>query len=186
MSERPEPFLFAESSFDAAIHYDHPAWAGMLKKDLFAEELVPVCSPRLVGGQEEVDLAELKTFPLLHKRGRPDAWKRWWDHLGITGINPMEGPQYDLFSMAIEAAVAGLGLALVPRLYVSREIEECRLVIPFDHHVPGEKRYCTVCPESHYSSWPLRPFLEWLSQEAQFYAYNRNALAPLQESGPLD
>ena len=51
MSERPDPFLFAESPFDAAIHYDHPAWAGMIKKDLFAEELVPVCSPILTNGR---------------------------------------------------------------------------------------------------------------------------------------
>jgi DNA-binding transcriptional LysR family regulator len=173
MSERPEPFLLTESSFDAAIHYDHPAWTGMLKMDLFAEELVPVCSPVLTGGRPQVSLATLKTLPLLHKRGRPEAWKRWWDHLGVSGVNPMEGPQYDLFSMAIEAALAGLGVALVPRLYVNREIEEGRLVIPFGHQVPGEKRYCVVCPEHNYEAWPLRPFLDWLVAESEAHVQGR-------------
>ena len=174
MSERPEPFLFADSPFDAAIHYDHPGWAGMIKKDLFAEELVPVCSPKLIPGRRQLDLAELKKLPLLHKRGRLDSWKKWWDHLGVTGLNPMEGAQYDLFSMAIEAASAGLGVALVPRLYVTHEVEDGRLVIPFDHYVPGDKRYCVVCPEYKYGSWPLRPFLDWLVQESDAYVRQRD------------
>ncbi len=175
MSERPEPFLFAESPFDAAIHYDHPGWAGMIKKDLFAEELVPVCSPKLIGGRRSLSLAELKTLPLLHKRGRIDSWKKWWDHLGVTGLNPMQGAQYDLFSMTIEAAAAGLGVALVPRLYVAQDMLDDRLVIPFDHDVPGDKRYCLVCPENKYGSWPLRPFLDWLVQESESYVRQRDA-----------
>ncbi|MGB3865598.1 MAG: LysR family transcriptional regulator [Xanthobacteraceae bacterium] len=174
MSERPEPFLFVDSPFDAAIHYDHPAWVGMIKKDLFAEELVPVCSPMLTGGRDKLSLDELKSLPLLHKRGRLDAWLKWWDHVGVTGINPMEGSQYDLFSMAIEAAVAGLGVVLVPRFYISKELKDRRLVIPFDHHVPGEKRYCVVCPEDKYGSWPLKPFLDWLVQQSSAYTRKRD------------
>jgi LysR family transcriptional regulator, glycine cleavage system transcriptional activator len=185
MSERPEPFLFAGSAFDAAIHYDHPAWAGMIKKDLFAEELVPVCSPSLIGGRRELSLAEMKDLPLLHKRGRPDAWKKWWAHFGDVDINPVMGARYDLFSMTIEAAAAGLGVALVPRLYVVKEVEEGRLVLPFDRHVPGDKHYCIVCPEWKHGSWPLRPFLDWLMQEADLYVRQRENINVFRESEPI-
>jgi DNA-binding transcriptional LysR family regulator len=185
MSERPEPFLFAESRFDAAIHYDHPAWAGMITKDLFEEELVPVCHPALLNGRPTVPLDELKKLPLLHKRGRTDAWRRWWDHLGLSDIKPMEGARYDLFSMAIEAALAGLGMALVPRLYVARDVQEGRLTIPVDLRVPGEKRYCVVCPERKYGSWPLRPFLDWLMMEAELYVHRRTDIPARLEADPV-
>jgi DNA-binding transcriptional LysR family regulator len=149
----------------------------MLKKDLFAEELVPVCSPKLIGGQATLDLDQIKKLPLLHKRGRMDAWKKWLDHMGVTGLNPMEGAQYDLFSMVIEAAIAGLGVALVPRLYVTKDVEDGRIVTPFDFHVPGDKRYCVVCPEHKYGSWPLRPFLDWLMHESDIYVRKRDSSA---------
>src|SRR3546814_19776759 len=45
-SERHEPFLFRGTNFDAALHFDHPAWTGVVKIELFDEEVVPVISPR--------------------------------------------------------------------------------------------------------------------------------------------
>ena len=63
-----------------------------------------MCSPKLIGGRTELDLAELKKLPSCISEGGVISWKKWWDHLGVTGLNPMEGAQYDLFSMAIEAA----------------------------------------------------------------------------------
>ncbi len=175
MSERPEPFLFASSPFDAAIHYDHPAWVGMIQKSLFAEELVPVCSPALSGGRADLTAAELKRLPLLQKRGRPEAWKKWWDHIGVTDINSLVGTRYDMFSMVIKAAVAGLGLALVPKLYVVDELRDGRLIIPSNCRVPGGKRYCLVYPEYKHDQWPLSVFIDWLMREADQYVEQRDS-----------
>jgi DNA-binding transcriptional LysR family regulator len=173
MSERPEPFLFAGSPFDAAVHYDHPAWVGMIQRSIFTEELVPVCSPGLAKRRAMLPLAELKRLPLLHKRSRPDAWKKWFDHVGVTDINPMVGTRYDMYSMMIRAAMAGLGLALVPKLYVLNEVQAGRLVIPTDHRVPSDKRYCIVYPERKHDKWPLNVFLDWLMREATYYVAQR-------------
>lgn len=48
IAERMEPFLLADSGFDAALHFEHPAWAGMHLHPLLEEILVPVCSPALL------------------------------------------------------------------------------------------------------------------------------------------
>jgi DNA-binding transcriptional LysR family regulator len=175
ISERPEPFLFAGSTFDAALHYDHPAWAGMIQKPLFSEELVPVCSPRLLGGRSELAPADIKGLPLLQKRGRPDAWKKWWDQVGITDFNPMVGTRYDMFSMVIKAAVAGLGLALVPKLYVLNELRDGELVVACNRRVPGDKSYCIVYPERKHDQWPLNVFLDWIHDEAAHYVTRRES-----------
>jgi DNA-binding transcriptional LysR family regulator len=175
MSERPEPFVFAGSSYDAAIHYDHPAWAGMLKKDLFAEELVAVCVPDLLPSGRAARISDLKRLPLLHKRGRSDEWKKWWDHVGDEDVNPMAGTRYDLFSMVIEAARAGLGFALVPKLYVATDLAEGALVAPYPGHVPGDKRYCIVYPEHKHAQWPLDVFIAWLEAEVEDYLREREA-----------
>ena len=173
MTERPEPFLFDDSNFDAAIHYDHPAWTGMMKKLLFVEELVAVCVPELLprhGAAKPSDLAQL---PLLHKRSRSDEWKKWWDHLGEENVNPMAGPRYDLFSMVIEAARAGLGVALVPKLYVQKELQDGTFVEPLSGHHSGDKTYCVVYPERKHDQWPLNVFINWLETETALYLVER-------------
>ncbi len=45
LTERMAPFVLADSGFDAAIHFEHPAWAGMHTYPLVQEVLVPVCIP---------------------------------------------------------------------------------------------------------------------------------------------
>ena len=42
---RTEPFDFAGTPFDAAIHFGAPHWAGAVCEYLMHEETVPVCSP---------------------------------------------------------------------------------------------------------------------------------------------
>ncbi len=173
MTERPEPFLFSDSSFDAAIHYDHPAWTGMMKKLLFAEELVAVCVAGLLPRRRATKLSELARLPLLHKRGRSGEWKTWWDQVSEENVNPMAGPRYDLFSMVIEAARAGLGIALVPRLYVQKELRDGTFVEPLASHHPGDKTYCVVYPEQKHDQWPLNVFIAWLEAETALYLEER-------------
>ena len=44
-SARTEPFDFAGTPFDAAIHFGTPHWAGAVCEFLMHEQTVPVCSP---------------------------------------------------------------------------------------------------------------------------------------------
>ncbi len=45
LAERMEPIVLADSGFDAAIHFEHPAWTGMRMHRLLNEVLVPVVIP---------------------------------------------------------------------------------------------------------------------------------------------
>jgi LysR family transcriptional regulator, glycine cleavage system transcriptional activator len=167
LSERALPFLFGDSVFDAAVHYEHPAWAGNAQELLFDEELVPVCSPQLLAGKTQLSVDELATYPLLHKNTREDAWRHWFDQQGYQGLNPVGGPRHDLFSMIIQAACYGRGIALVPRLYIEDELKSGALLIPTDLPIRGLKKYCVVYPEHEEVSATLKLFIDWLKQVAQ-------------------
>jgi LysR family transcriptional regulator, glycine cleavage system transcriptional activator len=162
LTERALPFLFGDTIFDAAIHYRHPAWAGCIQEPLFDEELIPVCSPQLLAGKKIVGANELASLPLLHKNTREDAWSRWFAASGHEELTPMAGPRYDLFSMIIQGACFGLGVALVPRLYVHDELKNGSLVIPVDFSIRGLKQYCVVYPDNKEVSETARLFFDWL------------------------
>ncbi|WP_454806837.1 LysR substrate-binding domain-containing protein [Paraburkholderia fungorum] len=166
IAERMDPFILAGSGFDAAIHFEHSAWAGMHLHRLLEEVLVPVCSPALLGSAgANLSLDEL---PRLHRRQNPDAWQLYAQEAGIVLTNSAVGARYDLHSMLIEAALAGLGVALVPRLYVGAELEQGRLVAPWPDGKAIAKNFCLVLPEPiELSEAPLQAFAKWMLQEAR-------------------
>ncbi|KVL30448.1 LysR family transcriptional regulator [Burkholderia territorii] len=164
-ADRAEPFVLAGSGFDAAIHFEHPAWAGMHKYRLCEEVLVPVCHPSLLAGGPPDML--LGTLPRLHKRQTPDAWSAYVQETGLPVNNPAAGARYDLYSMLIAAALAGLGVALVPRLYVDAEIAQGLLAAPWPDARGVIKRFCLVLPEPlELSEGPLQAFARWVLRQA--------------------
>ncbi|WP_322013520.1 LysR substrate-binding domain-containing protein [Paraburkholderia sp. J12] len=166
IAERMDPFLLAGSGFDAAIHFEHPAWAGMHLHPLLEEVLVPVCSPALLAGA--VANPSLDELPRLHRRQNPDAWQIYAQESGIVLTNSAVGARFDLHSMLIEAALAGLGVALVPRLYVGAELEQGRLVAPWPESQAVAKNFCLVLPEPiELSEAPLKAFANWMLDEAR-------------------
>jgi DNA-binding transcriptional LysR family regulator len=166
IAECMEPFILAGSGFDAAIHFEHPAWAGMHLHRLLEEVLVPVCSPALLAeAGANISLDEL---PRLHRRQNPDAWQLYAQEAGIVLTNSAIGARYDLHSMLIEAALAGLGVALVPRLYIGAELEQGRLIAPWPDGKAITKNFCLVLPEPiELSEEPLQVFAKWVLQEAR-------------------
>lgn len=166
LAERMDPFALAGSGFDAAIHFEHPAWTGMRTHQLLHETLVPVCHPALLDSGEET--ASLDALPRLHRRQNPDAWQRYAQETGMTLTNPAFGARYDLHSMQIEAALAGLGVALVPRLYVEKDLAEGRLIAPWPDGESIAKTFCLILPEPiQWSDGPIQDFTNWLLSEAQ-------------------
>jgi LysR family transcriptional regulator, glycine cleavage system transcriptional activator len=173
LSERPDPFSFRGTNFDAALHFDHPQWNGVVKIDLFGEEVVPVVSPR------HYDLAALKTpadfltIPLLNKSTRGEAWERWFARAGCPGLDVRLAMRFELYAMIIEAARAGLGAGLVPRFYVQDEVARGDLAIPFDLPLREAKRYCLVYPDYRQDSPMLCAFRDWVMKVAREFNRGR-------------
>lgn len=169
LTTRAEPFMFTDTPFDAAIHFGNPAWPGAIAHHLFGEEMTPVCSPGLLGGPVRLQPSELGRFNLLHQSARVDAWRLWFRLAGIHEVNCMKGQRYELFSMLVEAARAGLGVALVPRFLVLNELASGELVMPCELSLRNDKGYYLIYPECKQNSSLLGAFETWLLQTAKQY-----------------
>lgn len=173
LTTRAEPFLFTDTPFDAAIHFGSPVWPGTVAVPLFGEEMVPVCSPRLLNGRTVLLPDELPPFALLHQSARPDAWCDWFAQAGQRELDCRPGARYELFSMLVEAARAGLGMALVPRFLVSQELADGSLIIPCNIPLRSEKAYYLVYPERKQGSVLLKTFEHWLVGMAEQYSQSQ-------------
>ncbi|MFM2480936.1 LysR substrate-binding domain-containing protein [Celerinatantimonas sp. YJH-8] len=160
LSEKLEPFVLNQSGFDAAFHYEHPGWSGMQTYPLFQEVLIPVCSPTLLQSYPSHDLNEMA---LLHRRQNSNAWQLYAREMGMTIDNPSQGSYYDLHSMTIAAALSDLGVALVPKIYVERELQHGLLVSPWGESRAVAKTFCAVLPEPlENCQKPLQDLIQWI------------------------
>ena len=164
---RIDPFPFYESNFDAAVHFEDPIWQDVRKIKLFGEELVVAVSPDHFDPKEW--LRNPQSIPLLSKPSRPHIWSKWFAIAGLSHPAPHSGPHYDTFATMIEAAKSGIGIALVPRIYIERELETGELVQPSPHVLKDAKSYILVLPDRDRFSPALQAFVDWIQEEARAF-----------------
>ena len=158
---RSAPFDFSEEHFDAAIHYGDAIWPGAQLMHLMDEHMTPVCSRSLCQRLGVTTPADLLRVPLLQQFTRPSAWDDWFEHMGIEAGNAFEGPRFDSFNMILEAVLAGMGAALLPR-FMLHDVQD-RLVCLSSECLPSTRAYHLVWPMSKAEMGSVSKFREWLS-----------------------
>ncbi|WP_158746293.1 transcriptional regulator GcvA [Acidisphaera sp. L21] len=164
---RASIFDFAKEPVDAAIHYGHDDWPGAETVRLLGDTMTLVASPDYLGQRKPMNRpADLQNAVLLQHMRRPTAWADWLAHARMTGINAWAGPRFEHYYMLIQAALAGLGIALIPSIIVAEELGSGRLVQPFKTGYMGQDSYCLVYPETKRADPNLQRLRQWLVSEA--------------------
>jgi LysR family glycine cleavage system transcriptional activator len=160
---RIESFDFNAEPLDAAISFgDLVSPAGAVIDTLIEEELVPVASRRLLAKHRIRKPEDLFRIPLLQQSTRLSAWPDWFALQGIACPPVPLGPRYGQFAMVVQAAVVGMGAAIVPRFLVEQELDSGELVIPFAQSLGSNQAYCLFYPEARRNDPALRAFRDWL------------------------
>jgi LysR family glycine cleavage system transcriptional activator len=179
------PVDFASSPHDAAIEFCEGAAAGLHAQLVLPLDVAPYASPWLGstgkaarGGPVQVQKAVtpaalvklLNAHPLIRHTTVPEAWSRWLQAAGLTGRVPPQqlasGPQYDLMSMALNGAIAGLGIALLPDFVAAGAVAAGQLRPLSDVVWRSEKAYYLRYPDWKAELTALVRFGEWLHAPA--------------------
>lgn len=161
LNTRLAPFDFDFDTMDAAIHFGLPEWPGADLDVLMGEEVVPVCSRRLYKTLDIEAPGDLLDAPLLHLISRPDAWERWFRAMDVA-FDDIHGMLTDNFAVSTQTAIAGLGIALLPRFLIGEELERGELVIAYDAPQASVERYFLAWPARSSEYPPLVHFREWI------------------------
>ena len=163
---RTRPFMFSDSGLDAALYAGTAEqvaqWAGTQATYLLDEEVLPVCSPKLLKNNRQLKPNDLAQMPLLQQSTRPEAWRQWFDAQGLDVPQAMLGPRYELFSMQVAAARHGLGVSLMPTLLISAELQRGELVIACPRALKGLRAYYLIEPQLTQPRDLLKHFKAWL------------------------
>jgi LysR family transcriptional regulator, glycine cleavage system transcriptional activator len=162
---RPTRLDFAAEHVHAAIWFGDAPWPGTQGHRLVGEEVLPVCAPALLAGGLTCSPDALGSYVLLQNSTRPRAWPEWLAAVGATEVDGLRGPKFQHMAMIIQAAVAGLGVALVPLFLVADEMAARRLVVLCDRPVRTPQAYFLIYPDDNQDLPALRAFRDWLITE---------------------
>ena len=167
------PFLAADlvhDRIDVAIRYAVGPFPQFAATQLIATRMFPVCSPRLL--QTETfehprDLARALLLSDVNVTPTEPSWPAWLAAAGAPEVDHLRGLQFSNTYLAVEAALAGRGVALTQEAMVVDELASGRLVRLFDISVDGPySHWILTLPESA-DLPPIRRFRAWLISRAK-------------------
>ncbi|MCP4186528.1 MAG: LysR family transcriptional regulator [Gammaproteobacteria bacterium] len=158
---RTSPFDFHQEDLHAAIHYGTANWPDTDATYLMGEEVVPVCSPGFLQENNIENISDIANATLLHISSRLQAWPDWFDTHNLS-CRQGSGMYFEQFSTAAQAAVAGLGIGLLPEFLVESELQRKELVLVFDQPTKSEFGYFLVTPLEYSDYAPVVEFRKWL------------------------
>ena len=147
---------------------------------LFEEALVPVCSPGLLASRGRPERpADLHEWPLLYDLAWDDCWAHWFASRGAGAPDMSRASGYRLYSMMVQAAVEGMGVALGHSQLIAPHLERGTLVSLFEPPVAAPARYFLAAAPGSGEKPGARAFLDWLRAEtAMSGASGRPAARP--------
>lgn len=134
LAVQEEPVAEHLAEVDAALLLAAPPWpSGWQVHELAPERIGPVLSPRYPGaerlrGQPASALCE---EPLLHTASRPQAWPEWANTMGLPSESLQQAQALPHLYFLLEAATAGLGVAIAPQPLVADDLASGRLLAPW-------------------------------------------------------
>ncbi len=159
---------FARDEVDLAIRYGAGNYPGLSVELLLEDRMFPVCSPELLMRFGQRNPVRVFTeAPLLHDNSvdRDPAvpgWKMWLKAGGLEDVDWRKGPRFNQTALALDAALAGLGIALAPAALVATDLAAGRLVRLANEEWKGGFAYYLVYPADKAELLALQRFKSWL------------------------
>jgi LysR family transcriptional regulator, glycine cleavage system transcriptional activator len=165
---------FDRDDLDVAIRFGEGKYPGLRADLLFQDHVFPVCSPKLITDKRPLKSPrDLLNHPLIHldweAQGLPwPNWKMWMQAAGIKDFDDARGLHFSQTSLAVQAAIAGQGVALGDSHLVADDLAKGRLVKPFELSLraPPQFAYYVISPLETADAPMVKAFRDWSLNEA--------------------
>ena len=160
---------------DAAIRFGTGNYPNLHSDFLFAQKVIPVCSPELLKrGAKLEDPEDLKNFTLLHcdyflkpsSQAQPD-WNMWLAivNADMNAIDTNRGLHFAQHDLMVQAAIDGQGIGLIASISAQQALKDGRLVQPFQSYIPLDDSYYFLYPKNKSNISRIQAFRTWLLDE---------------------
>lgn len=155
------PVAFQRDAVDVALRRNDFLWdAGLHAEKVCDEWIAPVCAPALL----RQGRLELSAQRLLHTASRPSAWAHWRAAGKHDGGGQGDSQTFEHFYLSLQAACAGLGVAIGSVFMAREDLDSGRLVAPFGFRRDGSG-YFLLSPLPFDGDARRTTLLRWLREQ---------------------
>lgn len=159
-------------TFDLAIDLNDGLQSGLLYTQLFKEKIFPVCAPALLAGKTLHTPEDLHHFPLLHDvtawRGS-DPYAEWENYLTAIDaghIDVRRGYMFNRNHIVMQAAMAGMGVAIARQTLSQAQLQSGCLIAPFAQRVQTENSYNIMYAPGALDDRRVKVVHDWIQAQA--------------------
>lgn len=184
VSTSPHDYNFRDNNAHLAIYFGNGNWPGTHAQKLFPEDVIPVCNYDVMQKIGSDPAAEtLLNYPLLKlPETRPQRWLTWedWFHAQGVALPAQAGSRtFNAYSLVIQAALEGQGIALGWRPLISALLANQQLFV-CGAQVRTERGYYLISAGNKPASAQQEKVTRWLLDEAWNF-HHHTALLPKYE-----
>lgn len=137
---------FSNAHIHISIEWRHIDDVEQHMKLLLRGSLTPACHPDLLHNPGLSTPATLAHHTLLHETDER-AWREWLRMAGEPNLQPKRKEFYEDTNVRQQAAMVGVGVALVCPDLVAEDVVAGRLIFPFDIHLNTWSYYLIIPPD---------------------------------------
>ena len=164
----PDLANFQDDGVDLAVRQGRaPKGSGLVSAVLFPSEFYAVCSPDLQAGEHPLLTPEDLEHHVLLLDGH-GLWPLFIEK--VFDGRPIPKSRTIKFSQtahAVDAALAGQGVALASDLFAADDMAAGRLVRPFRQTVQKDLGFFLVAPRKSNNAAPVKRMWDWLIEQSQ-------------------
>jgi LysR family transcriptional regulator, glycine cleavage system transcriptional activator len=161
---------FARDDVDIEIRHGEGDWPGFYVDGIARESFLPVCAPGYAA-TGSIALQDIPKHRLIHSVKSQVQWPHWLAAAGVKNGERWRRLLFDRSHMAIDAAAAGMGIALESNLMMWRELRDGALICPVAKPPPVSLiTQWLVCPRDHLRHGKVRSFIAWIKKESEAWA----------------
>jgi LysR family glycine cleavage system transcriptional activator len=162
----PSAIDLADGAIDVAIQ-SIPPHPEMISHRLIDVEFVPVCSPKFLAEHGPLEtVADLGRVTLLSSTARSKDWENWLAAAGSPGLEPVHVIDFENSSLAYQAALEGIGVAIGRRFLLAEDLAAGRLLTPLDFVFRDGSAFHIVYSPKAASNPQVIQFRDWAFGEA--------------------
>ena len=151
---------------DFVIRYGRGGWAGLEQELLFSKTMAVVCAPAILDARDRpLKYGDLADYRLIIADGY-QYWRAWFRHAGVEEIKPKSVLDVMDANVAIQAALEGQGIAMLPEILVRAELVSGRLVQAFPDTLATEFGYYLAHTERQRLKPHVIAAMDWIRREA--------------------
>ena len=145
--------------FDVAIRSGIGPWPGCECVRLLSEQGTPMLSPKWAPPGSRMTVRKLMRIPLI-----PDPrWSEWFALAGVANAKPtFVAARFPNYELEAQAALEGIGAALLSPVLFAQLTAQGALVAPFRHAVQGPNSYWLLWTQesagTHFVGWMKSQF----------------------------